>query len=195
MTIVAAISSEPKIVTASHGGQEELFALPAEEPFLQGLLTDVFETYWDRIIFGPIIEGAAYEIRCPSKPTKIGLLDGYLTIFFGRTHFHLCIGETQGSPGNPTAAELGRHRRTQRAEFYRGLNGAGEPTLWALRLFNGAGEQQMTVLFPNPFIGDDDNILPEPDWSRLAVWDDLLRRYLGREPDGRDRLAQGFACG
>ena len=28
---------------------------------------------------------------------------------------------------------------------------------------------------------------PEPRWERLALWDDLRRRYLGLDPDPRDR--------
>lgn len=29
--------------------------------------------------------------------------------------------------------------------------------------------------------------LKQPDWSRLALWDELRRKYLGLEPDPRDR--------
>ena len=192
--MVDPVPSEPRTVTSETGAREEVFPLPCDEAFLAELVADIFRTYWDRIIFGPLIEGAAYEIRPPRAPSKIGVMDGYLTIFFGRSHFHLCIGDNEGTPANPTPAALKHHRRTKRAEFYRGLNAAEEPVTWGFRLFNGAGEQQMTVLFPNPFIGDDDDILAAPDWSRLAVWDDILRRYIGREPDGRDRLAQGFRC-
>lgn len=187
------IKCESRIETSASGSRTEIFPLPAEEDFLYELLKDVFETYWDRIIFGPMIEGAAYEIRCPKSPTKVGLLDGYLTIFFGRTHFHLCIGENKGSKSNPTTPEKRRHRRTQRAEFFRGLNRSGAPNSWGLRLFNGADEQQMTIFFPNPFISDDDQIMKEPDWSRLAMWDDFQSRYLGRPQDELDRRGKGFS--
>ena len=60
-----------------------------------------------------MIQGAAYEIRCPGPPTKIGLADGYLTIFFGRTHFHLCIGDNKGPVSNPTPPALRARRRTK----------------------------------------------------------------------------------
>jgi len=193
--MVKPVPSGSRIIESPIGAREEVFPLPVTERFLAELVTDLFETYWERLIFGPLIEGAAYEIRAPRQPSKIGLMDGYLTIFFGRTHFHLCIGDNKGSPSAPTPPALRRHRRTRRAEFYRGLNVSSEPVTWGFRLFNGAGEQQMTVLFPNPFIGDDDEILDLPDWSRLAMWEDVLRRYTGREPDGRDRLARGFKCG
>ena len=189
------VSSEPRVVESVDGSQLEIFPLPTDEDFLRTLLVEVFEAYWDRIVFGPMIQGAAFEIRCPSAPTKIGFLDGYLTVFFGRTHFHLCIGAHRGSKESPTPAALRTHRRTASAAFFRGLDSRGAPINWGLRLVNGAGEEQITVFFPNPFLSDDDEILKTPDWSRLAVWEALLRRYLGREPDGRDRLATGFAHG
>lgn len=189
------IESVPRIERDDVGAALEVFDLPAEEAFLDELLRHVFETYWDRIVFGPMIQGAAYEIRCPRAPSRIGLMDGYLTIFFGRSHFHLCIGENKGSPKSPTPPELARHRRTARAAFFRALDASGAPTSWGLKLDNGAGEQQMTIYFPNPFLSDDDEILAEPDWPRLAVWDALMARTLGRAPDPKDRSAQGFACG
>ena len=35
---------------------------------------------------------------------------------------------------------------------------------WGLQLFNGAGEQQITVLLPNPFLDAvTDKVLKEPD--------------------------------
>jgi hypothetical protein len=59
-----------------------------------------------------------------------------------------------------------------------------------MRLFNGKGEQQITVLLPNPFLDEDDRFLKEPDWSRLALWDKLRGRWLGlTEPDPVDRSA------
>ena len=99
-----------------------------------------------RHVFGPIIEGAAYEFRAPSLPTHIGTFDGYLTIAFGAPHFHICIGEHKGAPSNPASPALARHRRTLRAELYRRLDCSGAPVSWGLRLFNGEGEQQITVL-------------------------------------------------
>lgn len=50
---------------------------------------------------------------------------------------------------------------------------------WGLRLWNGRDEQLITVLFPNPFVGDDGELLREPQWNRLALWDDVRRRYAG----------------
>lgn len=75
----------------------QTWALPTDETFLEEFLTYIFGTYWDQIVFGPLIEGAAYELTCPCKPERIRKFDGYLTITFGGPHFHLCIGENKGS--------------------------------------------------------------------------------------------------
>ena len=61
--------------------------------------------HWDKITFGPLIQGAAWEMRAPHAPSYVGMLDGYLTIAFGASHFHLCIGPTQGPRHDPTAVE------------------------------------------------------------------------------------------
>ncbi|MGJ0391142.1 MAG: DUF7676 family protein [Methylocystis sp.] len=68
------------------------------------------------------------------------------------------------------------------------------PMSWGLRLFNGANEQQITVLLPNPFLEPQtDGICKQPDWSRLALWDKLRARWFGlHEPDPIDRSA-GFS--
>jgi hypothetical protein len=183
---------EPRLETSSTGSATEIWRLPVDEAYLLGLLNDIFRKYWQSIIFGPLIEGAAYEFRCPREPQSIELLDGYLTVHFGGTHFHLCIGETKGPASNPTPEALRAHRRPSRAEFFRGLDRAGAPLNWGFRMFNGKGEPQITIFFPNPFLTDDDGIAEQPDWSRLAVWDDVARRYLGRAPDPRDRSGKGF---
>src|SRR5262249_62080470 len=90
-------------------------------------------------------------------------------------------------PGAPPPSELARHRRTGQAYFYRRLNADGTPDSWALRLLNGHGEEQLTVLFPNPFLTEALELEPEPRWERLSLWDELRQRYLGLPPDPRDR--------
>ena len=135
------------------------------------------------------------SIRAPHAPTHIGVFDGYLTVAFGISHFHLCIGAHAGSKSQPTPPELAHHRRTARAELYRRLDRAGAPVSWGLRLFNGRDEQQVTILLPNPFLSrDGEKLLTVPDWSRLALWDRLRSRWLGlAEPDPRDRSGHGFS--
>jgi hypothetical protein len=184
----------PERVTDPDGHAVEVFPLPTDEASLEALLRDLFERCWDEIAFGPIIQGAAWEMRAPHAPTHIGMLDGYLTVAFGASHFHLCIGPTRGPKHDPTPAALAHHRQTARAELYRRLNASGAPTSWGLRLFNGHGEQQVTILLPNPFLSSDgEKVLKEPDWSRLALWDALRATWTGaREPDRFDRSAPRF---
>ena len=134
------------------GATLDIFPLPTDEGSLEELLRNVFEKHWSEITFGPLIQGAAWEIRAPHAPTHIGMLDGYLTVAFGTSHFHLCIGPHKGPRSNPTPQELADHRRTARAELYRRLDKSGSPVSWCLRLFNGRDEQQATILLPNPFL-------------------------------------------
>ncbi len=178
------------------GATVEIFPLPTDEGSLEELLRELFERHWDKVTFGPLIQGAAWEIRAPHAPTQVGMLDGYLTVAFGISHFHLCIGPHKGTRSSPTAEALARHRRTARAELYRRLDKSGAPVSWGLRLFNGHDEQQITILLPNPFLSADDKVLKTPDWSRLELWDRLRVRWLrATEPDPLDRSGRGFSHG
>lgn len=174
--------------------RQEIYPLPVTTEFLEDILRHVFERHWPSLVFGPIIEGGAYEIRCPNAPRSISYFDGYLTVHFGGTHFHVCIGDNEGGESSPTPPALKKIRRTSRAEIVRGFDADGAPITWQLRLFNGDGTPQLNVFFPNPFLTDDDRIAEAPDWSRLAAWDDIATRYLGREAaeDPLDRSGKGF---
>lgn len=184
-------------IVGEDGALEDVFALPTDAESLEALLRDLFERHWHEITFGPIIQGAAWEMRAAAAPSKVGMFDGYLTVAFGVPHFHLCIGEHRGAPKFPVAPELARHRRTARAELYRRLSQEGHPVSWGLRLFNGKGEQQVTVLLPNPFLDPEtEAVRKAPDWSRLALWDALRARWLGlAAPDPLDRAGRGFRHG
>jgi len=175
------------IVEEPGNGTLEIFPLEPEESVLTTLMTELFRDHWDKIHFGPLIQGSVFEIKVTQPPQRIGMLDGYLTVDFGVWHFHLCIGKHKGSKQKPVDPELARHRRTGRAEFYRRLNPDGTVGSWGLRLFNGKGENQIYIFFPNPFLTDDMKFRKEPDWSRLALWDDLRQRYLELPPDPKDR--------
>lgn len=181
-------------VESREGNREEVYPLPTDPGYLEGMLRHIFENHWRSIVFGPLIEGGAYEFRCPCKPRSITMFDGYLTVHFGGAHFHLCIGENRGSESRPTPPALRRTRRTSRAEIVRGFDADGAPIIWQLRLFNGDGTPQLNVFFPNPFLTDEDSVASEPDWSRLAVWDDIATRFLGRKQaqDPLDRSGLGF---
>ncbi len=183
----------PRTVDEPGMGRVEIFPLPTGEAALFDLIKHIFETYWESVLFGILIQGAAWEVKAPGPPRKVALLDGYVTVDFGTWHFHLCIGETKGVGASPTPPDLARHRRCARAELYRMLNARnGTPTSWGLRLYNGGGEQQMTVFLPNPFLGDDGRPVRKPDWAHLAAWDDLRQRCLGLAPDPFDRTGKGF---
>ncbi|HEX3952688.1 MAG TPA: hypothetical protein VHW90_03880 [Stellaceae bacterium] len=189
------IDTPPQRIVDEDGAAVDVFAMPTDAASLEALMRDLFENHWHEITFGPIIQGAAWEMRTSQPPEKIGMLDGYLTITFGAPHFHLCIGEHKGPRGDPVAPELARHRRTARAELYRRLGRSGTPVSWGLRLFNGNDEQQITVLLPNPFLDDADKVTKQPDWDRLALWDHLRARWLGLPPDPVDRSGCGFSHG
>lgn len=169
----------------------EVFPVRADEETLHELLTIVFTQHWRSIRFGTLIQGAAYELVATESP-RMAMLDGYLTIDVGHSHFHLCIGEHHGSPAGPVDPELARRRRCAHAELQRQWS-HGAPATWMFRMFNGDGDQMVTVLLPNPFLDDSDQILDEPDWSRLALWDTLRSRFLDLPPDPVDRSATRFA--
>lgn len=189
------ISAEPERVGGTGCGavEREVWPLPVDEVFLRVFLTDLFENHWQGIRFGPLIEGAAYEWRCPSAPTKIGFLDGYLTIRFETGgHFHLCVGANRGTPKNPTHPELTARRKPSKAQLFRGFGRDGKPLSWGFEMWNGVGEPMISVFFPNPFIEDDDTLSPLPDFSRLATWRSIAATWLRRPPEAIDEEGRGF---
>ena len=141
---------------------------------VERLLTELLAGHWDRLTLGPLIEGAAYEIQLAAAP-KLSMLDGYLTVDTGHWHFHLCVNDHRGA----RSPELARLRRVARAAFFRTEGGSCAPTTWGLRLWNGRGEQMITVLFPNPHFDEDWRRLAEPRWDKTALWEDFRRRYAG----------------
>ncbi len=136
------------------GTRTEYFDVECSEAALLALLREMFEAHWRDVIFGPCIEGAVFEGRFGEKPT-ISLLDGYATVQVGGSeswHFHLCIGPHRGSSSLPTPPELAEWRRCARAAFFRNLDRGGRASSWGVRMWNGRGEQMLTVFFPNPWI-------------------------------------------
>jgi hypothetical protein len=191
---VAAPAGNMRVVEEEGMGLLEIFPLSTEEADLLALFTEIFTEHWQHVRFGTLIQGSVFEVAAPNAPHKISMLDGYLTVDFGSWHFHLCIGPHRGSTRHPVPTGLALHRRTARAELYR-IVADGAPVSWGLRLFNGAGEQQITVMLPNPFLSDH-GILRKPDWNRLLLWDRLRARYLHlTEADPRDRSAKAFIHG
>jgi hypothetical protein len=95
----------PQRIADDDGTPLDVFPLPVDEATLVLLLRDLFETHWDKIVFGPLIQGAAWEIRAEAPPTKIGMLDGYLTL--RRVAFPSLHRRAQGFPPPSDAAGTG----------------------------------------------------------------------------------------
>ena len=98
---------------------------------VERLLTELFSEHWAEVFAGPVIEGAAYEIRFTAKPA-LSMLDGYLTVDVGAWHFHLCVGEHRGAarPSRRRGAAW-RARRSSRptaARACRARGGSGSGT-------------------------------------------------------------------
>lgn len=191
-----AINSEPRFEKLE-GGERALqsWALPTEERFLEEFLSYIFTVYWDKLVFGPIIEGAAYEFTCPCAPTTCRLFDGYLTIAFGGPHFHLCIGENKGPPRDPTAEDLKVRRKPSKAQIFRRLDKDGAPISWGFDMWNGQGEPMISIYFASPFLEAGDKVIREPKWENLKMWRDISQRYLGRAPESFDESGRGYRGG
>ena len=177
--------------TEDHVDDLEVFPVDASEATLHELLTTIFLEHWPSIRFGTLIQGAVFELAATAPPTMT-MLDGYLTIDLGHSHLHLCIGEHRGTSDRPVDAALARRRRCAHAELQRQW-ADGAPATWMFRMFNGDGDQMLTVLLPNPFLDDRNRLLEDPDWSRLALWDVLRSRFLDLPADPVDRSADHFA--
>lgn len=154
------------------GATTEYDDIPVAGDRIERLLTELFTAHWCDITVGPIIQGAAWEIRFTAQP-RVSMLDGYLTVDTGPWHFHLCVADTRAG-GNEALARL---RRVARAAFFRTLGGSCTPESCGLRLWNGGGEQMITVFFPSPYLDDGSNRLREPDFGRRRLWEDFRRRY------------------
>lgn len=154
------------------GTTTEYEDIPVAGDRIERLLTDLFTHHWRRVTVGPLMQGAAWEIRFTAPPS-LSMMDGYLTVDVGAWHFHLCVGDTRAGG----QAELARARRVARAAFFRTTGGSCSPASYGLRLWNGQGEQMVTVLFPNPYYDDDSRPLHEPVPARTELWEDFRRRY------------------
>lgn len=175
------------------GARIEYEYMEPQVELLLPLLRELFETHWSVITFGPCVQGAVYEIRLTEPPQRITMLDGYLTVDVGAWHFHLCIGKHWGTGTNAIPETLARKRRASRAAFFRRLGDSHVGGSWGFRMWNGEGEQMLTVFFPNPYLDDQLRLQPQPDWSRLALWNRLRLKYLLGAIEGMPReKTEGF---
>lgn len=101
----------------------------------------------------------------------------YFEIFVAGGHVERLMREVFNDHRGTPSPELARIRRVARAAFFRTEGGSCAPGSWGLRLWNGRGEQMVTVFFPNPHFNDAFGRLPEPRWEKTALWEDLRRRY------------------
>ena len=169
-----------------------VYPMAHDEQTLFFFFRDVFAEHWRDIRFGPMLEGATWEMSAPCLPERIDLNDGYLTIDFGTLNFHLCIGGPKGSSNPQYSQQHQKKQCTAQAEFFRLLTqDRSSATGWGFRCFNGLGQQQITIHFPSPFYSLKPTYqkLDPPDWSRLEVWNSLRKRFLEQPPESIDKRA------
>ncbi len=149
--------------------------IPLASGVMRRLSDELFKENWSRIVVGPCIEGAVFEVRFVEAP-DVRYSDGYLTVDLGPWHFHLCVDAHKGS----TSEELRQNRPVAKAALYeRRGKGCGGGRTWGLRLWNGYGEQMTTVFLPSPWLTDDMQFIRQPDWSRLDLYYRLRANYVG----------------
>lgn len=84
------------------------------------------------------------------------------------------------------------HRKPSKAQIFRRYGNDEKPNSWGFEMWNGHGEPMISIFFPNPFLSDQDTLPDVPDFSRLASWRAISKRWLGREPEARDEQGKGF---
>lgn len=173
--------------TGPGGAQRAIWDISTSRENLENLLTGLFTNHWKELAFGPCVQGAVFEFQAEGPPARIGYLDGYLTVDFGRWHLHLCIGEHKGDPGNPCPPDLARWRRCARAELIHTQTpkpAAGHPPeSYALTLSNGKDEQMITFFFPNPWLDEKHRVMEVRDPGRLKLWNHILKEYANEKED------------
>jgi len=166
--MVPTTARAPTVEHELDGTTTEYDDVPVAGDHVERLLRELFTEHWAEITVGPILQGAAWEIRFVKAPT-LTMLDGYLTTDTGAWHFHLCV-ETRAREGVTTSRRSG----VARAAFFQTTGGSCTPLSYGLRLWNGQGEQMLTVFFPNPYYDDASERLRRPprppDFTRTALW-------------------------
>jgi hypothetical protein len=176
---MAAAATRSEVEQSRDGEKTRYSYFPVEEHLLRTLMDHLFVENWDRIVVGPCLEGAVFEIGFHCAP-KVTYRDGYVNVGLGKWHFQLCIGATR----NSKSEELCRKRPVARAALFetRGESGCG--LNWGIRFWNGFGEQMMTVFLPGAMLFHEKNgesVTGQADWSRLTLYYEL-RRLLLAEP-------------
>ena len=163
------------------GTTTEYFEVEPSPATLLAILRGMFARHWRELVFGPCIQGAVFEGRFVAPP-RVTTLDGYVTVSAAGEapwHFHLCIGPHRGTRRRPSPPALAAWRRCARAAFFRDRDRSGRHSVWGFRMWNGHGEQMITVFFPNPWLDPRMRPVRMPAWSRLDLWMRMRRRYAG----------------
>lgn len=172
------------------GGQIEYEDFPCVVDVTGPLLYTLFQERWKETQIGHVVEGSVLELEFTQAPKICILYDGYLTVVTEAWHLHLCLEEHQGGPLGKTPSELRQQRLIHRASLYRRLNERGEARSWGIQFWNGAGEKMMNLFLPNPFVDEEENLLPEgkPQLEKLSLYQELHETYvLGTRPIPFDR--------
>lgn len=67
MGVTAPASPIEKRITQADGRTEEVWPLPLDRDWLFVLYSELFDEHWDKLTWGPLIPGAAYELKCPAS--------------------------------------------------------------------------------------------------------------------------------
>ncbi len=174
-------SSDP----TPQGGTIEYEDFPATIDATGPMLYTLFQERWKEVQLGHVVEGSVLELELSEPPRLCVIYDGYLTVATQNWHMHLCLEEHLGGPHCKTPEELRKQRLVSRGALYRRLNAEGEPRSWGIQFWNGAGERMMNLFLPNPYLGEDEDLLPEgkPQLEKLGLYEQLREIYvLENEP-------------
>lgn len=168
-----------------NGGSIEYEEFPVTIEVTGCLLYSLFQNHWQEVGLGHMVDGSVLELEFTQAPKICRLYDGYLTVVAEGWHMHLCLEENLGGPLCTTPVELRQKRIVSRAALYRCLNAQGQARSWGIQFWNGAGEKMMVLFLPNPFIGDQEDLLPEnkPNLEKLGLYEQLRQIYVLGEQD------------
>lgn len=182
-----------RIVPLSHcvqeplpnGGWIEYEDFPVNIDVTAPLLNSLFQDHWQEVGVGHVVDGSVLELELNQPPKIVRLYDGYLTVVTESWHLHLCLEESLGGPTCQTPLELRQKRLISRAAFYRRFNPKKQARSWGIQFWNGAGERMMNLFLPNPFVGDQEDLLPEnkPNLDKLKLYETLRQIYVLGEED------------
>jgi (2Fe-2S) ferredoxin len=171
--------AEFKTEELSTGGAIKYEYFPADLATTGQLLSYLFKERWMDVGIGHLVDGSVLELEFTEAPKICRLYDGYLTVVATGWHLHLCLAPHMGGADATTPPELRDRRLVTKAALYQRLNHRREARSWGIQFWNGGGEKMMNLFLPNPFVGKNEDLLPEnrPDRDKLALYQ-YLRQML-----------------